>query len=102
MSNFYTPGKYLACRPLKREGITHEIRGGIAIMDHKSKTLVTEVLFDAMINNEWILKGSKVAVTGDSEAKPWNSLIMSHEGIEFVNLPYEEILLLAAPEENKK
>lgn len=96
--SFYTTQKQLAVKPIQRLGIKHSIVNGIAMMTHKKETVTVELLFDAMIDNEFILKGSKVVFLGDAEARPWNAQPVTHEGVEFVLAPYTEAIMIKAPE----
>jgi len=98
MSNFYTMQKMLAVTPIARRGVKPTIQGGIAIMSQSVETVTTELVFDAMIDNEILLKGSKIVFMGDSEAKQWNGKKLSHNGVEFVLAPMTDVLMVAPPE----
>ena len=93
---YYTVQKKLAVRPLKIQGAKASIQGGIAVMQQSSNTVITEVVFDALIDNEIIPKGAKVAFLGTSEARAWNRQVLSHEGTEFVLAPFEEAILISS------
>lgn len=101
MSKFYSMHKNLAIRPIKRQGIKPIIKGGIAIMAQSTEMCVSELLFDANIDNEFIMKGSLVAFKGSSEAAPWNGTLYNHDGVEFVLAPYSEVIFIAPPTEGE-
>ena len=97
--SYYTLHSQLAVRQIERKGVKAVIKGGIAVMAQSFETITVELLFDAMINNEFLIKGSRITFPGDSEVRPWNGKKMIHEGVEFVLAPYSEALMVAEPEQ---
>jgi len=86
--------KKLPVVPLKATGVKAAVQDGFAYMNHMKETVMTELVFDAEVDGEIILKGTKVVFNGDVQATPWNKNVLSHEGIEFVLAPADAALLI--------
>jgi hypothetical protein len=96
-TQYCTVQKKLAVKPLIIQGAKASIQGGIAIMQQSSNTVITELLFDAIIDNEIIPAGARIAFLGTAEATIWNKRVLNHEGVEFVLAPYEDAILISSP-----
>ena len=94
MSNFISQNNKLAIKQLKYIGPSEKRLGGVAIMSQRAETVTTELLFDAEIDRSIILAGSQIAFLGDAAAQPWNKHLISHDGVEFVLAPYDQVLLV--------
>lgn len=99
MQNFYTINKQVAVQPIERKGAVATIQSGLAVMMQSNEAVVAEAVFDALVDDEIVLKGSKIVLPGDSEARPWNQKVFTHDGKSFVLVPIAEVMMISAPEE---
>jgi len=99
MANFYTVNKMVAIKPITNEGIKTTVIGGVAMMAQGSDVMVVEVLFDSLMDDEVLLKGSKIMLSGDSAVRSWNNKRLKHNNEYFVLVPQSEILMISPPEE---
>lgn len=97
-NTMFSVNKVLAVKPLRRDNTQVQIKGGIAVMSQGVDTVTSELLFEAMIDNEYILAGTQVTFLGEKERSDWNTRIYSHKGVNFVLAPYTEVAFLTPPE----
>lgn len=97
-ATYYTTQSSIAVKPLLNKGIETKIKGGVAIMDHVGSTVETVLVYDALINNEILPKGSLIVFSGEAVSRPWNTRVLKHRDSEFVMAPYSEVLLVGSAE----
>jgi hypothetical protein len=99
MANFYTVNKMVAIKPITNDGIKATVIGGVAMISQGSDVIITEVIFDSVMDDEVVMKGSKVMLPGDSAVRSWNNKRFKHNDEYFVLVPQGEILMLSPPED---
>lgn len=87
----------VAVQKIESTGVKVQQERGVALMSHNKNLAVTVLVFDTEINDEMYPAGTRVAFSGESQAKPWNSGVLTHEGKSFVLAPAKEIIMYSIP-----
>jgi hypothetical protein len=99
MSKFSTLNKKLAVKPIEYTGPKTVKQGGLALMASGVETITTELMFDAEIGDGFYMAGSKVVFLGEAAVSSWNKAKMTHDGIDFVLAPFEQAIMISAPDD---
>lgn len=87
-------------KPILQREVKVKREGALATVSQRSDLVEAEITFDCSIqygSNWWDLKaGSKVYLVPDAAFQPWNKTVYEVDGIPFVRVPVQCVLVVKA------
>ena len=88
-----TVKQFVALKPIVFNKVETKVTNGIALISQKREVIAVPLFMDCEVDGKHYHAGTdSVILTGDSGLKPWNKVVQSLDGKEFVLCPTVEVL----------